>query len=146
MDKYTSRATRLIILLLALSVVFFVSGLYSFNFIEDALIQEKVIEYERHLKIITDRIDFNEELGVTISENKQEEKLVNTMETLDENSMVFAGVYRYTGHEFTLVSRRTPSYDGSYFNPLAYSSFQNQVISSFDDRSSSNTVELWHED
>ncbi len=145
MESHKS-TSRLIYLQIIKAVVLYVVMLYSLRSFNDILLQEKVIEYERHLKIICDRIDFNEDLGVSITENKQEEKLIDSISDLDSHPKIYAELFKYENRRFVSISNREQNDYHVKFTPFHYNGFMNDIMWNFTDRENSHTIEIFFEE
>ena len=111
---------KLIIILLSLSFIFFLLNLYSFSDIESKITQE---------------------FGITIEENNQVQKLIDSVSILDNDRMTFGAVYKYNEDDgFVLLSNRTSSYENSYFDPLLSDEFIDDVLHNTDSRNGCHSI------
>lgn len=130
-----------LIINVVISILFFISNIYNNAYeITQLWINEKVFEYENHLKILADRIGKNYELGFNIYENNQIEKLADSLSDLDGSPMIYATLLTYDGTKFMDVSQRIPENE-SYFDPISHDDFARAALTSLSEsRNEPNTI------
>lgn len=139
-DTYGSRIVKLAMLLLIIFAVFTVANAYLYSITEQNVLAEKVLEYERHLDILSERTDFNAELPLDGGQYRKD-RLIHTMELLDSTPDVFASAYSVNGEELIEISNRIGTY-GTPFDPRTDPVFVKAVLDDFDDRSQTFTIPI----
>lgn len=110
---------------MVLTVISCAINIIAFNSSEKRVVAEKLIEVEREVNIIADDIRRKVLTDDDWDTYDYVGKITSAVEVIDEQHMVFGGVYQ--GEDLLNLSQRTATYENEPFDPKAFPEFLKMV-------------------